>query len=171
MDDDREREVDEALSALGIAFSKRRHPPVATVDEAVRHWEGIPGRHCKNLFVRNKKGNHHYLIIADIRTRVDLRALVRRLGDDRLSFASDERLARHLGLSPGAVSPFGLLHDAQKAVTVIIDENLRLADWVSFHPNVNTATVTIAFADLVKFLDGRGNLWKFLPLSGESEAS
>jgi hypothetical protein len=53
---DPEKQVLEALESLGLNFAKRDHPPVATVEEAVRHWEGIPGAHCKNLFLRNKKG-------------------------------------------------------------------------------------------------------------------
>jgi Ala-tRNA(Pro) deacylase len=157
MPEEREEKVFQALASLGILFSKREHPPVATVEEAVRCWEGIPGAHCKNLFVRNKKGNHHYLIIAEHRRPVDLRSLAKDLRDDRLSFASNERLERLLGLHPGEVSPFGLLQDGGREVVVVLDEGLREAPFVSFHPNVNTATVTIAFADLMKFLEWRGN--------------
>jgi len=162
--DEREKKVIDALNDLGIVFTRRGHPPVFTVDEAVRHWEGIPGAHCKNLFVRNKKGNHHYLIIAEHRKRVDLKALAGILQDDRLSFASDERLSRHLGLSPGSVSPFGLLQDDARAVVVVIDEDLRAAEFVSFHPNVNTATLTMTVGDLRKFLSWRGNEVRFIRL-------
>lgn len=154
---DHEKRVLEALEALGLAYVKRDHPPVATVEEAVRHWQGIPGAHCKNLFLRNKKGNHHYLVIAEHVRPVDLKALAKLLRDDRLSFASDERLARHLGVTPGAVSPFGLLNDEARAVTVIVDEGLRGAEFVSFHPNVNTSTVTISWAAFEAFLAWRKN--------------
>lgn len=157
MPEEREEMVYRALAELGIPFSKRDHPPAATVEEAVRYWEGLPGARCKNLFVRNKKGNHHYLIIAEHRRAVDLKSLARLLRDDRLSFASGERMERFLGLHPGEVSPFGLLQDGGREVVVVLDESLREAAFVSFHPNVNTATVTIAFADLKKFLDWRGN--------------
>ena len=152
-----EQKVCEALAGLGIAYSRREHPPVFTVDEAAVHWEGIPGAHCKNLFLRNKKGNHHYLVVAECAKRVDLKALAKVFHDDRLSFASDERMRRFLGLQPGAVSPFGLLHDEKKEVIVVLDEDLRTAEAVSFHPNVNTATLTIAYADLERFLAWRGN--------------
>lgn len=162
--EEREKKVVDALNGLGIVFTRRGHPPVFTVDEAVRHWEGIPGAHCKNLFVRNKKGNHHYLIIAEHRKRVDLKALAGILRDDRLSFASDERLSRHLGLSPGSVSPFGLLQDDARSVVVVIDEDLQAAEFISFHPNVNTATVTMTFGDLRKFLSWRGNEVRFIRL-------
>jgi Ala-tRNA(Pro) deacylase len=152
-----EQKVYEALAGLGIVYSRREHPPVFTVGEAAVHWEGIPGAHCKNLFLRNKKGNHHYLVVAECAKRVDLKALAKVFHDDRLSFASDERMRRFLGLQPGAVSPFGLLQDEKKEVIVVLDEDLRTAEAVSFHPNVNTATLTIAYADLEKFLAWRGN--------------
>jgi Ala-tRNA(Pro) deacylase len=153
----REELVYEALAALGIPFVRREHPPVFTVQEALVHWNGIEGAHCKNLFLRNKKGNRHYLLIAEFLKTVDLRAVAKALRDDRLSFASDERLERCLGLHPGEVSPFGLLQDADRRVTVILDE--ALARWlkVNFHPNVNTATLTISYAHLRRFLAARGN--------------
>ena len=152
-----EQSVYEALSGLGISYARREHPPVFTVEEAAAHWVGIPGAHCKNLFLRNKKGNHHYLVIAECSKRVDLRALAKLFQDDRLSFASDERMMRYLGLLPGAVSPFGLLKDEKREVIVVLDEDLASAEAVSFHPNVNTATLTIAYADLIKFISWRGN--------------
>ena len=152
-----EQSVYEALSELGITYARREHPAVFTVEEASAHWVGIPGAHCKNLFLRNKKGNHHYLVIAECSKRVDLRALAKLFGDDRLSFASDERMMRFLGLLPGAVSPFGLLQDDKHEVIVVLDEDLAAAEAVSFHPNVNTATLTISYADLIKFIAWRGN--------------
>ncbi len=154
---EQEQKVYDALAVVGIAYARREHPPVFTVEEAARHWVGIPGAHCKNLFLRNKKGNHHYLVVAECSKRLDLRALAKLFRDDRLSFASDERLMRFLGLQPGAVSPFGLLHDEKRVVIVVLDEDLKTAEAVSFHPNVNTATLTIAYADLEKFLAWRGN--------------
>jgi Ala-tRNA(Pro) deacylase len=154
---EREQKVYETLKELGIAYTRHGHPPVFTVEEAVAHWQGIAGAHCKNLFVRNKKGNRHYLIIAEHLKKVDLNSLAKKLGDDRLSFASDERLARYLGLQAGEVSPFGLLQDGQHEVIVVVDAELKSAPFVNFHPNVNTATIGISFSDFEKFLAWRGN--------------
>jgi Ala-tRNA(Pro) deacylase len=153
----REQKVYEALAGLGIAYARRDHPPVFTVEEAAFHWRGIPGAHCKNLFLRNKKGNHHYLVVAECSKRVDLKTLAKVFHDDRLSFASDERMMRLLGLEPGSVSPFGLLQDENREVIVVLDEDLAAAEAVSFHPNVNTATLTVSYSDLEKFLAWRGN--------------
>jgi Ala-tRNA(Pro) deacylase len=155
--EERERIVYEALDGLGIAYERHEHPPVFTVEEAVVHWRDIRGAHCKNLFLRNKPGKRHYLVIAEHLRPIDLPSLARQIGDSRLSFASDERLKRYLGVNPGEVSPFGLLADVCHDVRVVIDAGLKSGELVSFHPNVNTATLTIAYADLKRFIAWRGN--------------
>lgn len=161
---EKEQKVYDILNSLGISYVRHEHPPVFTVEEAVRHWEGIAGAHCKNLFLRNKKGNRHYLLIIEHTKRADLRTLTQQLGEDRLSFASAERLMRYLGLEEGAVSPFGLINDSQKEVQVIIDKDLQEAEQVNFHPNINTATVGIGFSGFEKFLEYCGNPVRYLSI-------
>jgi Ala-tRNA(Pro) deacylase len=145
------------LDALGIAYETFSHPPVFTAEEAAEHWAGIDATRVKNLFLRNKKGDRHYLVILEISKQADLRQLVRIVGDDRLSFGSPERLMANLGLTPGSVSPFGLIHDARHGVRVIVDEDLRRAKRLIFHPNINTASLTIAVPDFERFLATMGN--------------
>lgn len=149
---DHEAQVSARLSELGIAFERHTHPPVATVEEAERHWIGIEATHCKNLFLRNQKGDRHYLVILTHSKRADLRALANQIGDGKLSFASPERLMAQLGLTPGSVSPFGLLNDPDRRVRVVLDRDLQSATRVSFHPNINTATYVISTADFGRFL-------------------
>jgi Ala-tRNA(Pro) deacylase len=136
---------------------------VYTVEEAEKQWADIVGAHCKNLFLRNKKGNRHYLVILEASKAADLRSLNSLLGEDRLSFASEKRLARYLDLETGAVSAFGLINDRENHVRVVIDESLKDAEAVNFHPNVNTATVGISFPDFEKFLKWSGNSVRYLP--------
>lgn len=162
MSPEQERPVAERLSALGIAFERYEHPPVATVEEASKHWTGIDATHCKNLFLRNQKGNRHYLVILPHSKRADLRAVAEQVGDGKLSFASPERLMTHLGLTPGSVSPFGLIHDAAHQVRVVIDRDLKSAARLSFHPNINTLTFVIARSDFVRFLESCGNPTQFV---------
>jgi Ala-tRNA(Pro) deacylase len=150
-------QVGRALDALGIRYEHYTHPPVFTAEEAAEHWAGIPATRVKNLFLRNKKGNRHYLVILEIHKQADLRHLVKIIGDDRLSFGSPERLMSAMGLTPGSVSPFGLLNDASHAVRVIVDEDLRHAERLIFHPNINTASLTISVADFERFLAAREN--------------
>ena len=153
-----EKQVSDVLQALGIAFTRHEHPPVFTVEEADRYWRDIPATHCKNLFLRNAKGNRHYLVVLEASRTANLKDLATRIGDDRLSFASAERLQRFLGLTPGSVSPFGLIHPGAKDVLVVLDADLARVDRLGFHPNVNTVTITLAAADFLRFLDSRGNI-------------
>jgi Ala-tRNA(Pro) deacylase len=146
-----------ALDALGIAYSRHEHPPVHTVAEAEQYWAGIDAVHCKNLFLRNQKGNRHYLVIAEKDTRVDLRALAAALGEDRLSFGSPARLLTYLGLTPGAVSPFGVFNDGAGEVRVVMDSALRVATRVAFHPNVNTATIALGLEDFLRAIASTGH--------------
>lgn len=162
MPSEKEQKVYEALESLEVSYVRHEHPPVFTVEEAEKHWEGITGAHCKNLFLRNKKGNRHYLVVLESTKRADLKSLEKQLGEDRLSFASPERLMRYLGLDTGAVSPFGLLNDSQKEVQVIIDQDLQEAETINFHPNVNTATIGLSFSDFQKFLSFCGQTIRFL---------
>ena len=146
------------LGALGIAYERHEHPPVATVDAARQHWSGIEATHCKNLFLRNQKGNRHYLVILEHRKQADLRKVGDQIGDGKLSFASPERLLAHLGLTPGSVSPFGLIHDAAHSVRVVLDRDLKAAARLSFHPNINTVTFVVAAHDFARFLESCGNV-------------
>jgi Ala-tRNA(Pro) deacylase len=155
------RLVYDTLDALGITYVAYEHPPVFTAEEAAEHWADIPAVRVKNLFLRNKKGDRHYLVILPIDKQADLRLLVKVIGDDRLSFGSPARLMARLGLTPGSVSPFGLIHDSTRSVRVIIDEDLRVAERLIFHPNINTASVAISFADFQRFLESRGNVVSF----------
>jgi Ala-tRNA(Pro) deacylase len=145
------------LRELGIEHTRHEHPPAATVEEAVPHWAAIDATHCKNLFLRNQKGDRHYLVVLEASKKADLRAVAEQIGDGKLSFASPERLMKHLGLTPGSVSPFGLINDHAHAVRVVLDRDLNAAERLSFHPNINTVTYTVAAADFTRFLAACGN--------------
>jgi Ala-tRNA(Pro) deacylase len=150
------------LAGLGVAYQRYAHPPVATVDEANKYWGAIDAVHCKNLFLRNQKGNRHYLVIIEHAKRADLRAVANQIGDGKLSFASPERLMAHLGVLPGSVSPFGLINDREHHVRVYLDRVLREANRISFHPNINTITLTMAYRDFERFLTSCGNPLKYI---------
>lgn len=153
-----------ALEALGIQYDRHEHPAVFNAEDASKYWDAIPGVQCKNLFLRNKKGDRHYLVVVEISKRVDLKDLVKMVGDDRLSFGSPERLMSELGLTPGSVSPFGLINDEDGSVRVLIDQDLRGAEGLIFHPNINTASVVVSWADLDRFLSSRPNSVRLVSL-------
>ncbi len=159
------------LEELNISFDYHEHPPVPTVEEASKYWKGIDSAHCKNIFFRNHKGNRHYLVIIDYRQVLDIHDLEKRLRQGKLSFASERRLKKYLGLTPGSVTPFGLINDRENHVHVFLDENLRHAERISFHPCINTASLVLPMKDFIRFLDHTGNTWEFTRLydNGEDE--
>jgi Ala-tRNA(Pro) deacylase len=93
---------------------------------------------------------------------VDLRLVAERIGDGKLSFGSPERLMKHLGLTPGSVSPFGLLNDPGRQVRVFLDGALEGADRLTFHPNDNTATLVLSGEDFRRFLGHVGHAVRWI---------
>ncbi|MBE9511164.1 MAG: prolyl-tRNA synthetase associated domain-containing protein [Bacteroidetes bacterium] len=152
------------LDELNIEFNYHEHPPVPTIDKARKYWRNIEATHCKNIFFRNHKGNRHYLVILNSEQKLDIHDLEKRLMQGKLSFASARRLKKYLGVEQGSVSPFGLVNDQKNHVHLFIDSNLQKAQTISFHPNVNTASLVIDYKDFVRFLDWSGNSYEFLKL-------
>jgi len=152
-----EAPIVEALTALGIAFERHEHPPIASAIGTEALWPEIDGIQTKNLFLTNARRTRFYLVVLDHVKRADLRLVSDQIGDGRLSFGSPERLMAHLKVAPGSVSALGLIHDTAHAVKVCLDEALRTATRISFHPNVNTATLVLSFADFVRFLEATGH--------------
>ncbi|MFA5996048.1 MAG: prolyl-tRNA synthetase associated domain-containing protein [Patescibacteria group bacterium] len=144
------------LSELNIKFLEHKHPALFTCADAEQYYGKIPGGKSKNLFLRNRKGNQHYLVVVETNKMLDLKRLTQALGETPLSFASPQRLLKYLGLTPGSVSPFGLINDVNKEVIVVIDNDLWHHEHVNFHPNVNTATLELDREDFKKFLQWSG---------------
>ncbi|MDW8801993.1 prolyl-tRNA synthetase associated domain-containing protein [Clostridium sp. A1-XYC3] len=159
-----EQKVYDVLKELGISYTRYEHKPVYTIEELDEVDIDFQGTHCKNLFVRNKKGDIHYLIVVEESKKVDLKKLAEKIGSTTLSFASEERLLKNLGLKPGSVSPFGVINNEDKKVKVIIDKDLSKLEYIGAHPNVNTATVVLSFSDLEKFLKWCKNDVKYIEL-------
>lgn len=156
--------VYEVLNKLNIPFEYYEHPPVPTVKEAEIYWKDIVATHCKNILFRNHKGNKHYLVIFEYSHNIQIRDLEQRLKQGKLTFASDQRLMKYLGLQPGSVSPFGLINDTANHVHLFLDENLEKSEKISFHPNLNTASLVIPFVGFKKFLEWSGNTCEFIKL-------
>jgi Ala-tRNA(Pro) deacylase len=149
------------LGRLRIPFEYIEHPPVPTVEEAMKYWSEIESGHCKNIFFRNHKGNRHYLVILYYSSQLNIKELEQKLRQGKLSFASDKRLMQYLGLTPGSVSPFGLINDRTHHVHLFIDRTLLDHERLSFHPNTNTASLIIPRQGLFTFLAHTGNTWEF----------
>jgi len=94
------------LEQLGIVFEYIEHPPAPTIEIARQYWAGYDAKHCKNLFFRNHKGDRHYLVILDCDCDMDIHAIEKQLRQGKLSFASEKRMEKYLGVQPGYGYPF-----------------------------------------------------------------
>jgi Ala-tRNA(Pro) deacylase len=139
------------LRTLGIEQRTTLHPPVFTVEQAREHTRQIPGGHCKNLFLKDKK-DRLWLVTCLDGQQVDLNRLSRLLGAARFSFARAELLQEALGVSPGSVTPLAIVNDTAGRVTHVLDAKLLAHEWVNCHPLENDATTSIAAVDLLRFI-------------------
>jgi Ala-tRNA(Pro) deacylase len=140
---------------LAIEHSTTEHPPFCTVEEGRPWHDRIPGLHGKNLFIKDRKGGI-WLVVMPADKRADLGWLEKALGAPRFSFARPDVLQEVLALTPGSVTPFGLINDTQRRVTVILDEEILESEWVNFHPLHNAASTTLRSADLLRFVRALG---------------
>ncbi len=156
-------DIYQVLDSLSLPYTRYDHPAVFTCAEAEIHCAHAPGGICKNLFLRNRRGDKHFLVVVSNEKKADLKKLEVLL-EEKVSFASPERMLQYLGVTPGSVTLLGLIHDTQKEVLVVIDEDLWKHDELQMHPLVNTATVVLKREDVKAFLDWRGNALRFVQL-------
>ena len=157
------------LDSLGIASQTIEHPPLHTVEQSQALRGDIPGGHTKNLFVKDKKGRLFLLVLGE-ETSVDLKKVHEKIGGQgRVSFGSAELLQEVWGVRPGAVTPFGAINDKESRVTVVLDAEMMRHERLNFHPLVNTRTLGLASADLVRFLRATGHEPQVVALGGARE--
>ena len=144
------------LSQHEILYRRHDHPPVFTCEEAALHCPDLVDINTKNLFLRDRKGKRHFLVVTHHHKSVDLKALGESIGT-KLSFGSPERLRKHLGVEPGSVTILALINDSEGKVELFLDEDVREAVEVACHPLVNTSTLVLSQAELQKFLNSTGH--------------
>jgi Ala-tRNA(Pro) deacylase len=145
------------LAELGIETETHHHEPVATVEDAKALRGQLPGGHCKNLFIRTKKGQP-WLVVCEEDRQVDLKRLSEALGAGRFSFGSADRLMATLGVTPGSVTPFALINDrAEAKVGVVLDKAMLDHELLNYHPLVNHMTTAIRRDDLLAFVRACGH--------------
>jgi len=144
------------LKRLGIAYETIEHEPLFTVEQARKLRDQIPSGHAKNLFLKdNKKQIWLFVVHAD--TRVELKTLAKKLQAPGLHFAQSNDLMNYLGVTPGSVTPFGLLNDYDHVVRVLLDKELLAHNTVGIHPLRNNATTIISIDALQQFIRACGN--------------
>ena len=161
---ERQERVFDFLQQQDIEYSFYTHPEAPTIEIARQYWHNDGSKHCKNLFLRNHKGNRHYLVVFDSEQSLAIHDLEQRLKQGKLSFASEQRMERYLGLKPGSVSPFGMINDTENHVHLFLDKNLLNYPSLSFHPNDNRATVVISQEMFAKYLNAVGNTFEYIEL-------
>src|SRR5918912_688997 len=131
------------LEAHGIGYVRHDHPPVFTCEEELRYVPESGAARTKNLFMRDRRGRRHLLLVTLCSKSVSIAAFAETAGADRLSFASPERLKRYLGVDPGSVTVLGLVNDGDHAVEVYVDADVWAAPSLHAHPLRNDATLVI----------------------------
>jgi len=147
-----------------IEYQRFDHPPVFTVEDVHRLTPDLPGAKTKNLFLRDKKGNRHFLVVLPADKRINLKALPKVLESSKISFGSPDRLMENLGVTPGSVSLFAIVNDQKNKVEVIIDESLWASEAFQFHPLVNTSTLVISRDSIKRFLAVTGHEAKIIDI-------
>lgn len=152
------------LDELGIEYSLHHHEPFFTVEEGLETEKNIPGTHCRNLFLRDKKKKMALLVAAN-ETAVDMKKLAPVIDMARLSFGSKDRLWQYLGIRQGSVCPFTIVNDKDRQVMLILDKYMMDQDLVNYHPFDNAMTIGLKPADLIQFVEAQGHPYKIVDLS------
>lgn len=150
------KKVEETLASLEIPFEIVEHEPALTTEQADSFIEGIEGVRTKTMFLTNKKKTAYYLLIMDDHKRLDMGAFGQIAGSKGIKMASRDSLYEKMMLPPGVVSPFGLLNNEEKDISVYIDKEIMNEERMSFHPNTNEKTIFIKTADLLRFVEAIG---------------
>lgn len=157
-----QKKVLDLLTSLGIKYDFMQHQAAFTVKDMDELNLDRYGYGCKNLFVRDSAGKKFFLIVLGKDKRADLKEIQKQLGTSRLSFASEERLYEHLGITKGSVSALAIINDHEHAVQMVLDQDLHGRERLGFHPNDNTATVWISFDSLVKVIEHSGHIIRYI---------
>ena len=144
------KEVYEILKKLDIDYEEMKHKAVYTSEEAMFITKEMNGTGVKNLFLKSK--HKFYLVLIPENKRANIKQIEKQINEKNLSFANEKHLKEILNLTPGSVTPFGIINDKENQVTIVIDEKLKNKK-VLFHPNTNTKTIKIDYNDLLKFID------------------
>jgi Ala-tRNA(Pro) deacylase len=146
------------LAGLGVAYDLHHHKAVFTVAESEDVDAAIPGTHCRNLFLRDHKKNN-FLVVLQNATEVEIKKLPELIGSsNKLSFGSAERLWECLGVKPGSVCPYSIINDTGHQVKICLDKSMMETEIVNFHPMVNTMTIGVKPADLIRFVESCGHV-------------
>ena len=149
------------LDQLAIPFIRIDHGPVHTMEDCQKIDAELGGVICKNLFLCNQQKTVFYLLMIREDKSFKTKDVSKQLGVSRLSFGTPEDMERLLHISPGAVSPMGLLFDSARDVHLVLDSDLLQGEYLGCHPCVNTASIRMRMQDFLNV---------YLPAIGKTPA-
>lgn len=151
------------LASLAVPFAAHEHAAVFTVAESRRVDADIPGRHTKNLFLKDA-GGAFWLVTVPAEARVDLKALPQAIGCKRVSFGKPDDMERLIGITPGSVTPLAMINARPGSIAVVLDAGLAAAERINVHPLRNTGTLGLAGADVLRLLRHWGHAPQVAPI-------
>ncbi|XP_076883379.1 uncharacterized protein LOC143532133 isoform X1 [Bidens hawaiensis] len=155
----------ERLQAQQIQFSQYDHPVVMTVEEQAKHVGHIKAGLSKNLFLKDKK-HRLYIVSALADTKVDLKVLSQRLGLGKggLRMAPEEAVTEILEVPLGSVTPFALVNESARNVSLLLDQGFKTHECCFFHPLSNDTTISLNIQDLYTFVKSLGRIVAYVDL-------
>ena len=141
----------DVFKELNISYEILEHEAVYTVDEAMMIDNMLNGLGCKNLFLTDRKGKYFLVVLPDEK-RADIKMIGKVVGCNHLSFGNEDDLMKLLGLIRGSCTPLGVINDVDDKVVLVFDKELE-GKRVLCHPNRNTATISLEFSDLIKYIE------------------
>ena len=144
----KEIRVYDFLDSLGIEYERVDHDEAATMEICAEIEKVLGCGICKNLFLCNRQQTVFYLLMMPADKPFKTKDLSAQIDSSRLSFASAENMEKYLDITPGSVSVLGLMNDSEKAVRLLVDEDLLTDERIGCHPCINTSSLSIKTADL-----------------------
>ena len=163
---EREIRTYDFLDSLQIEYKRTDHEAAGTM-EACNEIDAILGVViCKNLFLCPRNKSSFYLLMMPGDKQFRTKEVSAMIGASRLSFADEADMLKYLDIEPGSVSIMGLMNDREKAVQLLIDEDVLKGEFIGCHPCVNTSSLRIRTDDILnKFLPATGHDYISLHLS------
>lgn len=153
------------LAAQGISYEVTEHSAVMHMEELGSTTLPYPQDVAKSLFLTDGSHSTYLMVVAKGDKKIRLLFIREQIGGRRLTFASREEMKEILSLTPGSVTPLGVLQDEKKQVKVYIDKAFQTGSQrIGIHPLENTATLWLHIEDLNTFLRNQGTMVDFLEI-------
>lgn len=147
---DKEIRCYDLLDRLQVPYQRIDHEEANTMEACAAIDEALDATICKNLLLCNRQCTAFYLLMLPGGKHFKTSTFSKQIGSSRLSFAAPEYMERFLDITPGSVSVLGLMNDRENHVQLIIDEDILKGEYFGCHPCINTSSLRLKTADLMK---------------------